>query len=93
VEQLARVVPLVDGVRDVEALVALETDQARAEDGGERLRGLGLPDAGLSLEEDGLLERQREVERGRQPPIGQVVRVAQAALEVVDRREVHVDAA
>ena len=30
VEQLARVVPLVDGVRDVEALVALQADQPRA---------------------------------------------------------------
>ena len=28
VEQLARVVPLVDGMRDIEALVALETNQA-----------------------------------------------------------------
>ena len=31
VQQLARVVPLVDGVRDVEALVALEPDQPRVE--------------------------------------------------------------
>ena len=30
VQQLARVVPLVDGVRDVEALVALQPDQPRA---------------------------------------------------------------
>ena len=39
------------------------------------------------------IERERQVERGRQPSIGQVVRVAQAALEVVDRGEVHPDAA
>ena len=87
VEELARVVPLVDGVRDVEPLVALEPDQPRGERRRERLRGLGLPDAGLTLEQHGLLEREREEERGREPAIGEVVGPAERGLELVDRAE------
>ena len=89
VEQLPRVVPLVDGMRDVEALVALEPDQARPEDGREGFRRLGLPDPGLALEEHGLREDEREVERGREPPLGQVVGVPEGTLELVDRAELH----
>ena len=44
-EHLARVVPLVDGGVDVQALVALEPDQPRAEGRREDLRELGLADA------------------------------------------------
>ncbi len=50
-EHLARVVPLVDGGVDVEALVALEADQRRAERRGQDLGHLGLAHAGLALEE------------------------------------------
>ena len=64
VQELARVVPLVDGVRDVEPLVALQPDQSRAEDGRERLRGLGLPDPGLALEQHAA---SRARARGRAP--------------------------
>ena len=77
VEELARVVPLVDGVRDVEALVALQPDQPRGERRRERLRRLGLPHARLALEQHRLLEREREEERRREPAIGQVVGLAQ----------------
>ena len=90
VEQLARVVPLVDGVRDVEALVALEPDQPRAEDARQRLRRLRLPHARLALEQQRLLEREREVERGREAAVRQVARLLEAALELVDRGEAHV---
>ena len=44
VEQLPGVVPVVEGVRDVDALVALEADQAGAEDVGHHLGELGLAD-------------------------------------------------
>ena len=89
VEELARVVPLVDGVRDVEALVALEPDQPGAERRRERLRGLGLPDTRLAFEQERLLEREREEQRRREPAIGQVVGVSERRLEVVDRAEAH----
>ncbi len=93
VEELARVVPLVDRMRHVEALVALQADQARIEGGRERLRRLRLADAGLALEEHGLLEREREEERRREPSIGQVVRLAQGDFELVDRAKAHQAAA
>ena len=85
VEQLARVVPLVDGVGDVEALVALQTDQPRAERSGERLRRLGLADPRLALEQQRLLEAQGEEQRRRQPPLGQVGGPAAGLLQLADR--------
>ena len=89
VEQLARVVPLVDGVRDVEPLVALEPDQPRVERRRERLRRLRLADAGLALEQHRLLEREREEERRREPAVREVVGLAKRRLELVDRAEAH----
>ena len=79
VQELARVVPLVDGVRDVEALVALQPDQARVERRRESLRRLRLADPGLALEEHRLLEREREEERRREAAIGEVVRLTRSA--------------
>ena len=50
-----------------------------------RLRGLGLPDAGVTLEEHGLLERERQVERRREPAVGEEVGLPERGLELVDR--------
>ena len=81
-EHLARVVPLVDGRVDVQALVALEPDEPGAEAGREDLRELGLADAGLALEQQRAPELQRE-EHGR----GQrAVRDVVAAAEVLGQR-------
>ena len=63
-EHLARVVPLVDGRVDVEALVALEPDEPRAEARREDLGELRLADAGLALEEQRTAELERQ-EDGR----------------------------
>ena len=57
VQQLPRVVPLVDGVRDVEALVALEPDQPRGQRRGERLRRLGLADPASPSSRSGFSSR------------------------------------
>src|SRR5262249_6956561 len=89
VEQLARVVPLVDRVRDVEPLVALQTDQARRQRARQRLTSLRLADAGLAFEQERLLEAQRQVERGRQTTVRQVVRLAERELQRLDRLEGH----
>ena len=89
VQQLARVVPLVDGVRDVEALVALQADQATAGRGRERLRGLRLSHARLAFEQQRLLEGEREEQRRREPALGKVGRMAKRDLELIDRRERH----
>ena len=73
-------------MRDVDALVALEPDQAGAEHVGERLRDLGLADAGLALEQQRLAERERDVQHGREPAIGEVGALAEGGGELLDRR-------
>jgi hypothetical protein len=91
VQELARVVPLVNRVGDVEPLVALEADQPRGQCARERLRRLGLADSRLALEQQRLLEPQREIERGREPAVREVVGLAERGLEGLDRLERHAD--
>ena len=84
VEQLARVVPFIDRVREVDALVALQTDQPRAEHVGHDLGRLGLADPGLALDEQRFFELQGEVDGSRQRPVADVPPLAQTRLDVVD---------
>src|SRR3954469_57561 len=64
VEELARVVPLVQGAGGIEALVALEPDEVGGEDRREGLGDLRLADPGRPLDEEGLLQDLGEMERG-----------------------------
>ena len=80
-EHLARVVPLVDRGVDVEALVALEPDEPRAERRGEDLGELGLADAGLALEQQRPAELERQEDRRRERAVGDVVALAEGGLE------------
>src|SRR5487761_98603 len=84
VQQLARIVPLVNRVREVDALVALEADQAGAQHVGHHLGRLGLADAGLALDEQGLFELERQEDRGRECAVADVEAVAEALLYLVD---------
>ena len=84
-EHLARVVPLVGGLREVEPLVALQPDEAPAQRRGEHLGHLGLADAGLALEEERAAEAQREVEGGGEAPVGDVPARGEEPLDLVDR--------
>ena len=81
-EQLARVVPLVDGVADVEAFVALQANQVGVERGGNRCRQRGLADAGLALEEQRASETQGQEQRDRQALVGDVALVAEPLAQV-----------
>ncbi len=71
-QQLPRVVPVVERVVEVDALVALEADQPRPLGLSKRLPDLGLPDAGLALEQERLLQGLREEDRRCEATIGQV---------------------
>jgi hypothetical protein len=62
---------------DVDAFVALQADQARAGGPGERLRHLGLPDAGLPLDEQRQPELAGEEDGRRQGAVGEVALLAQ----------------
>ena len=73
VEQLAGVVPLVHGLRRVDALVALQAHQLPAGPVGEDLRQLGLPDARLAFEQQGPLQGDGEEHGGGEPRVGEVV--------------------
>ena len=81
VQQLARVVPVVERVVEVDALVALEPDQARAGGGGERLADLGLAHSRLTLEQQRLLERDREEDGDGEAPVGEVALARQGLLD------------
>jgi hypothetical protein len=61
-EELAGVVPVVERVMEVDALVALESDQVGARGSRQRLSDLGLADARLALEQERLLEGRRQVD-------------------------------
>ena len=50
VQELPRVVPLVDRLIYVYALVALEADQGRVQDARQHLRHLGLADPGFAFQ-------------------------------------------
>jgi hypothetical protein len=77
VEQLARVVPLVERLVRVDALVALQPDQVATQDRSEHLRDLGLADPDLPFEQQRPPQRQRHVHGGREPAVGQVAALPQ----------------
>ena len=83
-EQLARVVPLVQRLARVDALVALQPQQRRLQHARQRLGGLGLADAGLALEQDRLRQPDREEQRGGEPAVGEVVDRVEPLQQVVD---------
>ena len=57
-QHLARIVPFVDGRADVEPLIALQANQARAERLGQHLGHLRLACAGLTFQEQRLAQAQ-----------------------------------
>ena len=83
-QQLLAVVPLVQRLGLVEALVALQADQLALGGPGERLRQLGLSHSRGSLDEDGLSEPLREVGDQRRGLVGEVSDPPQRLLDVGD---------
>ena len=55
------------------------------EGGGQHLRDLGLADARLALEEQRPPQAKREVDRHREPAVGDVALLGQRLLQLVDR--------
>jgi hypothetical protein len=85
-DHLGRVVPLIDRIGDIEALVALQADQPAPERGRQDFGDLGLADAGFALEEDWPTHLERQEQDSRQRPVGEVVGVSQELQRVVDGR-------
>ena len=86
-EELLLVVPLVQRLRLVETLVALQSDEARAGRRRDRLRELRLADTGRTLDEHRLLEPVGEEDDPGDVVVGQVLDVTQPADDVLDRLE------
>ena len=86
-QELLAVVPLVQRLGLVEALVALEPDQPPLGGAGERLRELGLADAGRALDEHRLAELRREVGDERRGLVREVPHFAEARLDLLDALE------
>ena len=77
-QQLLLVVPLVQRLGLVEALVALQPDQPRAGDLGHGLGQLGLAHAGRPLDQHRLLQPVGQVHDPGDARVGEVVRATQA---------------
>ena len=88
-EQLTGVVPLVQRLRGVDPLVALQPDQLSPEQPREGERDLRLADSRLALQEQRSPQLQREVDRRREAPVGQVRRAPKGVLDLPDGREAH----
>ena len=83
-QQLPRVVPLVERLRRVDALVALQAYQRRVEHGGQRPSRLRLADACLALEQERLGQPQAEEHRRRKALVDEVVHGAEAPGQGLD---------
>ena len=86
-EELARVVPLVQRVTDVEPFIALETYQIGAQRGGGRPGKRRLAHAGLALEEERPFQSEREKQRHGKATVRQVVLVGEPMSQVGDGSE------
>src|SRR4051794_30675837 len=83
-QQLLAVVPLVERLGLVEALVALQAHQRAVEVAGQRLGELGLADARGALDEHRLAETDGEVGHERGRLAGQVAHRAEPGGDVLD---------
>ena len=72
-DHLARVVPFVDGRRDVEPFVALQPHQPLAEGRREHLGDLGLAHTRLALQEQRASHPECEEHARREPAVGEIV--------------------
>ena len=86
-QELLLVVPLVERLGLVEALVALEADEAGAGHLGHRLGQLGLAGAGRTLDEDRLAEPIGQVDDAGDALVGQVVDLAERLADLGDGLE------
>ena len=86
-QELLLVVPLVQRLGLVEALVALQADEASARHLGHRLGQLGLARAGGTLDQHRLLQPLGEVHDARDAFVGEVVDLAQTVADFGDGLE------
>jgi hypothetical protein len=86
-EQLARIVPLVGGLGEVEALVALQPDELDAERVGEHAGEQRLAHAGRAFEEQRPLHAQRQVRAHRERVVDDIAARGEIAPHGVGRAQ------
>jgi hypothetical protein len=79
-EELPLVIPLVQGLADGQALVTLKPDQRDVEGPRQRLGCRGFADSWFALKKQRSAEDDREVERGREAFVDEVVELVEALL-------------
>ena len=84
-QQLLAVVPLVQRLGLVEALVALQAHEPALRPARQRLRELGLADPGRALDQHGLAELVGQERDERGGLVGQVARAGQAVAHLLER--------
>ena len=85
VEKLLGVFPLIERLGLVEPLVALQADHLQPAPGRDRLRKLGLADAGGAFDQDRLFDLLRQIDRGRDLPARDIALRGKAAFHCLDR--------
>ena len=75
-KQLARIVPFVEGLGGIDALVALQPYQVALQRPRQRLGGLGLADAGHALDQQRLAQRKRQIGGDGETFIGEIIGAA-----------------
>ena len=83
-DHLPRVVPLVDGRRDVEPFVTLEAQQGTPEPFRQHRGECGLADPGLALEEERAVQAEGDEQAGCQVAIRHVVAAGEQRERLVD---------
>jgi hypothetical protein len=84
VEELAGVVPLVDGLGGVDALVALEAEELAARPAGEDLGDFGLADAGLALQQQRPAQAQGQEDGRGEALVRQVLVAGEGLADLFD---------
>ena len=79
-------VPLVQRLRGVQPLVALQPDQLTVQHTRQYLRDLRLADARLALQDQRPPQRQRQVDGGEQPFVGEVLLAGELLPELLRSR-------
>ena len=84
-QQLALVVPFVERGRLIEPFVALQADEGRAVDSGERLGHLGLAHAGLALQQQRAAQHLHQLQRDGQLAVGHIADRGQPLGDLIAR--------
>ena len=85
VQKLLGVFPLVERLGLVQSLIALQADHLQAAPGGDRLRKLGLADAGGAFDQDRLFDLLRQIDRGRDLAACNIALRRKTAFHCLDR--------